>query len=822
MAEPAMADDKTLTSEGISRGLRLNIIAGSMGMVWVVIAGGMPLTMFMKSIGASGVVIGLAATVQQVAMILQVPAAMLAERIARRKLFWGVLALAHRMLWFLPALLPLWMGSRSPRLAVAVVAVMGVSGIFAQLAGPVWWSWMADLVPAERRSGFWATRHSVTSIASLAGILISGVVLDAFSPAAAEGGGGLAGFVILFALAAFLGSADIVTHLWVPEPQAAGGGRERGILPKMLAPFQNRDFLWLTLAMGLWTFAGGLVGQFGLIYLRESFGIGYSALASLVIAATLGASAAGLLWGYVIDRVGARNFGAIMMIVAPLCGAANFFLQDRSVTIPLPALHDPVVYQPILVLVIASFFAGLLYSGVGLSQISLLPALSSPQGRTMAMAVHWSAVGLLGAAGPLLGGRIMDWFAAHPVRWVIPGGTPFAFYHALILLQVAVVWLVAVRLMLQIRQRKGEMAFRSALASLQFSNPLRLLTGIYNIYTMLSATSRGGRAEAARRVGEERLRIAVRDLVAQLDDPSADVREEAAIALGRIGSPDAVEALVGKLNDPNADIAPQIARALRHSHNREAVEALIRRLGDSDRETVAESARALGEIGDDRARGPLLRVLQESGDAKVVSASGEALARLGEMAALCDIFPRMNETRNPVLKRSLAVAAGDLLGEPGEFYRILVKEQREGGSGCAQLLSGIKSAIEEAKETIGAGRVEMLQDRVDSLRTLYENRDRGKAVETLFDLALGLAAIRYGIRYGVDAAALVETIVWFDARFGIGTWYLELLREAGEKGGAGGGDGTEILLGIYILSKWRPRDSAEPSDGALSGGGVGE
>ncbi len=802
MAERWTAGGKPLTAEAVGKGLRLNILAASMGSVWMVIVGGMPLTMFMKEIGASGVMIGLAGTVQQIATVLQVPAALLAERITRRKPFWVVLALIHRLLWFLPALLPLYLGSHSPHLALSVVAVMGVSGIFAQLGVPVWWSWLADLVPAERRGGFWAMRHSVASIASLAGILLSGVVLDAFSP---EGEGvmsGLKGFVIVFSLAAFLGSADILVHLWIPEPKAGGGTPAAGILSKVWAPFANRDFLWLTLAMGLWTFSVGLVGQFGLIYLRDEFGIGYSAMASLMVAGTLGASVAGILWGYVIDRVGARNFGAIMMIVAPLCGGANFFLRDTSVTVPVPFLHNPVVYQPLLILVIGSFFGGLLYSGVGLSQISLLSALSSTQGRTMAMAVHWSAVGLLGAAGPLLGGRAMDWLQSHPVGWVMPTGTRFAFFHALIVLQVAVVWMVAVRLMLQIRQREGEMAFRAALSSLQFSNPVRLLTGIYNIYTMLSSTSRGGRAEAARRVGEERLRIAVRDLIAQLDDPSADVREEAAIALGRIGSPDAVEALIERLNDPDADIAPQIARALRHSHSRQAVESLIRRLGDADRETVAESARALGEIGDERARGPLLKVLQESGDEKVVSASGEALARLGEMAALCDIIPRMNETRNPVLKRSLAVAAGDLLGKPGEFYRLLVKEQRLRGSACGQMIDEIKASLEEAGDAIGRERVRILQEKVEGLRGLYAAGEYRKAVEVLFDLALSLAAIRYGILHGADATALVETIVWFDARFGVGTWYLELLREAGEKGS--GGDGTEILLGLHVLSGWRP------------------
>jgi MFS family permease len=696
--------------------------------------------------------------------------------------------------------------------AAVVVAVM-ISGTLAQLGGPAWWSWMADLVPSERRARFWAFRHSFVSVASLIAVIASGFILDAF-PDPRTPGGSFVGFAIVFTFAAFMGSADIILHLWVPEPKTEGRGGGSGVMSRILEPFKSRDFLWLTAAMGIWTFSIGLVGQFGLVYLREVYHVGYSAMAALMIAGTLGGSVAGILWGYVIDRVGARNFGAIMMMVAPLMGLFWFFIKDAVVTIPLPFFNNPVVYQPLLLLTVGGFFGGLFYSGVALSQISLLSALSPVKGRTMAMAVHWSVVGLLGATGPVSGGLVLDWVHSHPIKWIMPTGTLFGFFHILVLLQIGVVWLIAVRAMLQVRQREGEMSFRAALASLQFSNPLRVLPGIYNIYTMLASTSRGGRVDAVRRLGEDRMRIAVKDLICQLDDPSTDVREEATIALGRIGSADAVEALLAKFDDPNADIAPQIARALRHSHNRQAVDALIRRLADPDRETVAESVRALGEIGDDRAREPLLKVLEESGDAKLVSASSEALARLGEMAAVYEIFPRMNATHNPVLKRSLAVAAGDLLGAPGEFYRILVKEQRGRGSGVDQLMSEIRDAIAGIESRGLPEQSAMLRGR---LECLYEAHLAGKSsleVEILFDLALRLAAICYGLQYGVDVPALVETIIWHDPKFGVGVWYLELLREASENHKERKPDPTEVLLGMYVLSQWRPRERARSGDRA--------
>jgi len=800
-------DGSPLTDRDIQRGLRLNIMAGCMGAMWGSIIGGMPLTMFMKSIGASGVMIGLTATVGQFAMALQIVSALLAERIPSRKMFFGAAMIPHRMLWFIPAILPLVMAPHSPWLAPAIIWIVAISGMLGQLGSASWWSWMADLVPETQRSTFWGKRHSIVSLASLVSLIAAGYLLDLF-PDPGTPGGSFLGFSLVFGLAALLGSSDIILHLWVPEPRPAGSSIRVGVISRILRPFSSRDFLWLTLAIGSWAFAAGIIGQFGLVYLSRDLHLNYFSLSLLAVSGTVGASLAGVLWGYVMDRIGARTFGAIMMMLAPLLSIAWFILREGSVQFSLPGILSFHVNQMMLVLVVSSVFAGLIYSGIGLSQISLLSALSPAEGRTMAMAAHWSMVGLIGALGPVLGGKLMDlicdWMQRESIHWVLPTGLPVSFFHILLLINAAIVWLVAIRFMFAIKQRKGEMGLRTALSTLPFSNPIRTVSGIFNIYSLMSATSRVHRVDATRRVGEDKLRIAVRDLIQQLDDPATDVREAAALALGRIGSPDAVEALIGKLDDPHADLAPQIARALRQAHSREAVEALIRRLNDSDRETVTETARALGDIGDGRARKPLLDVLLRSRDAKVVSASSEALARLGEMAAVYEIIPRMKAATNPVLKSSLAIAVGDLLGKPGEFYQVMVREKREPGSEIERLLKQVIETVEEAQGDMKTpGRV--LQDKAIQIREQALAGRLRESVVGLFELAVGLAALRYGIKFGRDSEAFVETMIWNDARFGLSAWCLELLQEPDEKSGKVESNPIEVLLGVYLLSRWKTR-----------------
>lgn len=799
------ANGKPLTDRDVQRGLRLNIISGCMGNVWGTIIGGMPLTMFMKSIGASGVLIGLTATVGQVAMALQVVSALLAERLPSRKHFFGWALIPHRLLWFLPALLPLVLAPHSSLLAPAIIWTVAISGVLGQLGSASWWSWMADLVPESQRASFWGRRHSIISLTCLLGFLAVGLLLDIF-PDPSKPGGSFLGFSLVFALAACLGTADIICHLWVPEPKPVLSPVRSGVVSLILKPFANRDFLWLTLGMGVWTFASGVTGQFSLVYLSRDLHVSYSGMSILAAGAMVGASLAGVMWGYVMDRVGARNFGAIMMLLAPVLHVFWFFLREGTVTVNLVVLPSFHVSQIMLMLTTSSFFAGLVFSGVALAQVSLLPALSPAEGRTMAMAAHWSVVGLIGSLGPLLGGKLMDWMhawlQASGTSWTLPAGLPLSFFHILLVINALIVWLVGLRCMLAIKHRAGEMGFGTALATLSFANPIRAFSGIYNIYSMLSTTDRANRVDAVRRVGEDKLRIAVRDLIQQLDDPATDVREAAAVALGRIGSPDAVNALVDKLDDPDADLAPQIARALRQSQSRQAVDSLIRRLNDTDRETVTETVRALGDIGDDRAKRPLLEVLQRSQDSKVISASSEALARLGEMAALYEIIPRMKAASNPILKRSLAVAGGDLLGKPGEFYGIIVREQRDPGSEIDRLIRQIQDAVRgvQAGELESQGR--KLADMAGQISEHILAGRLKESVSGLFELSVGLAALRYGVEFGRDAEAFVETMIWNDVRFGLSAWCIEMLQEPDAGGRVATPDRTEVLLGLYLLSLW--------------------
>lgn len=810
-------DGSRITELSLQRGLRVNILAGALGMSWAAMCQGMPLTMLLEALGASGVTMGLLSTVAQLAFLIQIPSTFLIERLSSRKRYWAPIVLASRAVWFVPCLLLMLLPNRPALIANSMVWLMALSSAMGMAVTAAWYSWMADLVPDRIRGRFWGVRQSWVTLAFLVAMAAAGWLLDVFpSP---RDGGSWTGFSLVFALGTVLGCADIVVHLGVPEPRPGAPDVSGRWYEHILRPLRDSDFRRLTFAMGAYFFAIGLTAL-GFVYLKREFHVTYSQLAALGIAGSLGTALFGIACGYILDRIGGRAFAVILVALAPLSGVAWLFVKNYSTDLPgllesvrgfgsltraaLELLPDRwaawlcaySLPQPVWLILFATFAAGALYGGIGLAQVNLASALAPREGRTMAMAVYWSAVGVIGAFGALIAGRCMDFFAAHPVAYVLPTGARLSFHHVLVVLHMLTLWIVVLPLLLGLRRAANEPPLAKAFSRLLVLNPLRAMA---NIYTMGASVSPSQRARAVRRLGAGRTAIAVSDLIEKLDDASFEVREEAAYALGAIGSAEAVDALVARLDSPDTDLAPQIAHALRLAPSLRSVDALLRRLRDPDRETQFECARTLGEIGDRRAVRPLLELLARSGEVKIMSAVAEALARLGEVTAVYDIVPRMRQTKSPPLRRSLAVAVGDLIGEREGFYRVLTREQETRGSESQRLLRELRAGI---RRLAGAERIpeaEALSALAAEAERFYEDGDFTACARRLYELALGLGELRFGARlHGEDTLSIGARLALHDARFGVGVWYLDALQDPHAPSDPHAY--VDVLLGIYFLA----------------------
>ena len=768
--------------------MRLSVLAGCLGMMWMSLSVGLPLTMFMEAVGASGVMIGLLATIRLTCMAAQIPGAMLSEHLGSRKRVWATLAVTHRALWIVPAILALLWSPNQHWVPLAVLAVIALSDALGNASGAPWISWMTDLVPSKASGRFWGTRQSIVMAASMIGLWLAGFILDHYRHHGA-GKVDLPGFAIVFGLAAFLGVMDIVVHLGVQEPRPHPSDKASSQLQRMLTPLRNREFRQLTLAIGIWNMGFAMVATFGIVYLKKDFHLSYSELASLTVAGALGAVVTGHFMGKLIDRLGARISAALLFLTAPLTMMGYFFINTSQIRWGALAFT-----QATLVIFSISIVGGALFSGIGLCQLRLIGMLSSSNGRTMWMAVHSCLVGLLAAMGPVLGGVIMDWFAVHPWNLTLPGGCPFSFFQAQILLFFLLAWGVALPLILGILTPEVEMPFNSAVSEMLLTNPLQVLRNFYNISIMSAGNTTQKRVKAAKTLGGVRSRIAVPDLIRKMDDPSMDLQEEAIEALGTIGTTEAVDTLIAKLEDPTSLLAPQICRALRHAADIRAGDVLIRQLSAPDRDTIFESVRALGAIGDRRAIPILLELIRSTRDKKLVAVSGEALAALGELSAAYQIIPQIRELDNRTVKRALSLAVGDLLGEKERFYKLLILEHETFGAGATKALSRLSRFVHKHFPN-ATTQIET----IESLENAFLDRKIPECADRLLHLGLHLIQFIHKLPITHDPAEAMNNLIARDRQAAIGIWYLKILGEKWIVSGKDARDPTDILLGIHLV-----------------------
>ncbi len=930
--------EKHLSRRETSKALHLSIFASCNGMIWVATALGMPLTMFLEALGASGLMLGLATTVQQVAMGFQLPGGILANRMRKIKSVWFAFALPHRLIWFAVPALPFILAGKPETAAAAVVALVAASAVLASMASPAWFGWMSNLVPARENGRFWSTRQAFTMAAFLAATALTGWLLDV-GGGAPDGPWRFRGFMFVFGIAAIFGTADILVHMRVPapehvEPQA---GHPLAALRNIL---RDRNFRMLTIAFGLWGISLGISGPFSTVYLKRTFDVTYSQLAAMTITFSIGSIISGLFWGRIMDTIGARSFGSIMLLAVPLFALPWFLLSDKSYS--LPWLGDTT--EAVVVFMVVNFFSGAFFSGVALCQINLLTTLATVESRTIAMALHFTITGLIAAIGPTIGGHIMDLLTDAPISINLPRGIDFSFFHVQVILQITLA-MAAAWIFHKTTPAVTDVPIRQLLG-----NPLRTLTIIQDLITVSTPRNEKARAKAIRRLSASRVEHAISTIKQALNDPSILVRREAVRALGRAGSPhyvpllekhyresgdvelfpllafalgicgseaaiplliemlnesmetrleairalgkigtnwvrhplinllqrsedpDVIEAvgsalariasrqiaendrkiektrqlarensdfavaeLIKSLSDPSPDVQeatvtalagiespaaihallhklhsagnsmkPQIARALVKSHNTDGLNALIENMAEGDPENQIENARSLGETGDPRATGVLIEMVRRSDDARVVSASSEALVHLREIAAFYDIIPRMKTTSNPLLKRTLAVAAGNLLGEGGSFYAFLIQEEHLPGSQTSRRISQVSRRISRLCARQFPEAEAPLTAHLNALESSIEEARWPDAANRLFELAVGLATLTYGIEHGIEQKVFIEKLIWQNEHIGVCAWFLYMITHEWNNPAFGAPTHLDVLLGLFALTEWNP------------------
>ena len=799
---------RPITPSRLRRAMNLNIAVGAMGMAWYAVCSAQQvLQVFFKNhLHATDAELGLLVAVAGYAAPLHLAAILIYGRLKHRKYFWVCAHILHRLLGYVLAAVAIYAqlgGNRQLGINI-LIAASAVSWVLMTISAAGWWSWMADLVPEHIRGTFFGRRAVIVHSTNMVWFFAIMVCLDYL-----KGAGDLWVYAVVFGIGGTLGIVDIALHAFIPEPKRHPGEMNIG-WREFLEPVRNWNFVRFSIAIGVFGFAIGVWGPFLAPYIvadvgRTGGGLGAPNMwlaIMFVINQTIWISTV-TAWGIIMDRFG-RKPTVVLGALFPVCWIGYLFLTP----------HNYVYILPVIALLGGLISPGY-WNGVGQLMLTLTPQ----KNRTTFVCWHNVLAAVIGAGGSVVGGLLKDaidqpqghaWLGpmTEGVKQALLGaGLPSEFwgihvtsFHAVGLLSLV---LCVPSIVLLSRIREGSERPVGFVVS-RLATPGVFRTFL-NLGSIASPASSRRAARALRSVDGASGHVAATEVIARLDDPDPEVRQEAARALGRIGSHEALDALVQRLRDPNSTIRPDAARALGQIGSPDAVPALIEALSAGSVELEEACAQALGAIGDRAARSRLRRLLQEKRTERVFVSSAEAMSKLGILEAGWEIVPRIHETANPVLRRQLAIAMGNLLGNPGEFYAYLTGETTHQGARLGRLMRGARQAIRSfrpvAANPAERAALKDLDADLPRIRNLMEAQEYGPAVEVIHEHVRRL--VRLTIKRELEDEFAVEYAFARDAKLGLGFWFVQKIRSLMPNIKDPELLHTDALLALYFLSAYR-------------------
>lgn len=367
------------------------------------------MTPFILALGATNIQIGLLNAARSLAETLaQIPGATL-TKYASRKSVWNFSTIISKILWIPVLFLPL-LGNDIFLFIILVAA----SHFFASLRNPAWTSLVGDLVPPEKRGHYFGRRNMIVGIAGLATAIIVGSII------------GILGFNFIFAISIALGFIAVYFFRRIYESQFTKVYHYSHSIS--FSPYNlvnaikiNKNFVMLTLFLGLMNFAINVASPFFIVYELRELGIGYGWFTIAIVFNALVALIAQPYWGQLNDRYGDRKMLAVTGILIALTPLIWLF-----VTTPAGV-------------VLAEGYSGFAMAGFDLVAFNFILAVTPAEKRASYVANHAFFKGLAVVAGAFIGGIAAQQFASSRLFWLTGLQIIFLLSLALRLLSLALI-----------------------------------------------------------------------------------------------------------------------------------------------------------------------------------------------------------------------------------------------------------------------------------------------------------------------------------------------------------------------------------------------
>lgn len=246
--------------------------------------------------------------------------------------------------------------------------------------GAFWVAWMADLIPPAVRGRHWAWRNAWHHAANLSASLAAGWIAREYDSRNAP-------WILFFWVFASATALRVAASWFLArqyEPPASAP-------LQLFSPFRfrpRREFVTFSLATACFQGTGVMVTPFFTLWYLRDLHLNYLWLALISSAGAVGSILCVKAWGRLSDR---RGTARVLRTAVPLC-----------IFNPLPHVF---VSHPLL-LCLANFYGGAMWSGYGLATFNRVLASTENDQRHHYIAFNSLVVGLVASGFGLLGGFV--------------------------------------------------------------------------------------------------------------------------------------------------------------------------------------------------------------------------------------------------------------------------------------------------------------------------------------------------------------------------------------------------------------------------------
>lgn len=287
-----------------------------------------------------------------------------------------ILAGAGRAIFGLVLLLPLLPHElRIPGLLI----IAGLSQFVIAPVNVLWTSWMADLVPEERRGRYFGLRNGLLGLVGTLGNLVAGSIIDEL--------GKPQGFLLVLAIGVVAGVSSVAVYRRQHEPVFA---QPKVTLGDLIAPLKDRRFVgflgFVVFFMGAVMVGGAFMVPLWLEYIHMSF-------AQVGLWTVISASC-GLIFAPLWGRVGDR-FGHMQVL---------FWAGIFATILPIFSLiANPTWLTPVWIAAVVDAMA---WGGIGTALTNTTLQSAPLAKRNHYLSLYWVAYALGGVIGASIGGSL--------------------------------------------------------------------------------------------------------------------------------------------------------------------------------------------------------------------------------------------------------------------------------------------------------------------------------------------------------------------------------------------------------------------------------